>query len=111
MSFGTYPAVGKHGKMQNCRLKARTANERLIHRNAIASHLWRNDARRCVWAQPLFVFRESLLACSWAVNGFIFIMVGLQLPGILRALSHEPLARLTTYAIVISATVVLVRIA
>ena len=38
-------------------------------------------------------------------------MIGLQLPGILRNLSHEPLSRLTGYALLISATVVLVRIA
>ena len=48
---------------------------------------------------------------AFLLNGFIFIMIGLQLPGILRALSHEPWSRLTTYALLISATVVLVRIA
>ena len=48
---------------------------------------------------------------AFLLNGFIFIMIGLQLPGILRALSREPLARLTIYALLISATVVLVRIA
>lgn len=48
---------------------------------------------------------------AFLLNGFIFIMIGLQLPGILRALSQEPLSRLTTYGLVISATVVLVRIA
>ena len=48
---------------------------------------------------------------AFLLNGFIFIMIGLQLPGILRKLSHEPLSRLTTYGILISATVVFVRIA
>ena len=48
---------------------------------------------------------------AFLLNGFIFIMIGLQLPGILRNLSHEPLSRLTTYGFLISATVVLVRIA
>ena len=48
---------------------------------------------------------------AFLLNGFIFIMIGLQLPGILRALSHEPLLRLTIYGLLISATVVLVRIA
>ncbi|MEP6975580.1 MAG: Na+/H+ antiporter, partial [Spartobacteria bacterium] len=48
---------------------------------------------------------------AFLLNGFIFIMIGLQLPGILRNLSHEPLSRLTIYALIISATVVLVRIA
>ncbi len=47
---------------------------------------------------------------AFFLNGFIFIMIGLQLPGILQKLNHEPLARLTTYALLISATVVLVRI-
>jgi monovalent cation/hydrogen antiporter len=48
---------------------------------------------------------------AFLLNGLIFIMIGLQLPGILRKLSHEPLSRLTTYGILISATVVFVRIA
>ena len=48
---------------------------------------------------------------AFLLNGFIFIMIGLQLPGILRSLSREPLARLTIYGLLISATVVLVRIA
>ena len=48
---------------------------------------------------------------AFLLNGFIFIMIGLQLPGILRNLSREPLSRLTTYGLLISATVVLVRIA
>ena len=47
---------------------------------------------------------------AFLLNGFIFIMIGLQLPGILRNLSHEPFSRLTTYGLLISATVVLVRI-
>ncbi|CAN5581025.1 hypothetical protein BH18VER2_BH18VER2_07380 [soil metagenome] len=48
---------------------------------------------------------------AFLLNGFIFIMIGLQqLPGILRNLSHEPLSRLTTYGLLISANVVLVRI-
>ena len=48
---------------------------------------------------------------AFFLNGFIFIMIGLQLPGILQKLHREPLSRLTTYAFLISATVVLVRIA
>ncbi len=48
---------------------------------------------------------------AFLLNGLIFIMIGLQLPGILRNLNHEPLSRLTTYGFLISATVVLVRIA
>ena len=37
-------------------------------------------------------------------------MIGLQLPDILQKLNQEPLSRLTTYGLLISATVVLVRI-
>jgi Na+/H+ antiporter len=48
---------------------------------------------------------------AFFLNGFIFIMIGLQLPGILQKLNREPLSRLTIYAFLISATVVLVRIA
>src|ERR1041384_3965089 len=48
---------------------------------------------------------------AFLLNGFIFIMIGLQLPGILRNLKEEPLSRLTIYGILISATVVFVRIA
>ena len=48
---------------------------------------------------------------AFLLNGFIFIVIGLQLPGILRALSREPLSRLIGYGLLISATVVLVRIA
>ena len=47
---------------------------------------------------------------AFLLNGFIFVMIGLQLPGILRALSQEPFSRLATYAVLISATVVAVRI-
>lgn len=46
---------------------------------------------------------------AFLLNGFVFIMIGLQLPDILRHLSHEPLSRLTTYALLVSGTVVLVR--
>jgi Na+/H+ antiporter len=48
---------------------------------------------------------------AFLLNGFVFVMIGLQLPGILRALNQEPFARIVTYALLISVTVVLVRIA
>ena len=69
------------------------------------------------WHSTSFTARFRLQAqafwemVAFLLNGFIFIMIGLQLPGILRALRHEPLSRLTIYALLISATVVLVRIA
>jgi CPA1 family monovalent cation:H+ antiporter len=68
------------------------------------------------WHSPSFTVRFRLQAqifwemVAFILNGFIFIMIGLQLPDILRNLSQEPLSRLTTYGLLISATVVLVRI-
>jgi len=68
------------------------------------------------WHSPTFTVRFRLQAqmfwemVAFLLNGFIFIMIGLQLPGILRNLSQEPLSRLSAYALIISATVVLVRI-
>jgi CPA1 family monovalent cation:H+ antiporter len=44
------------------------------------------------------------------LNGFIFIVIGLQLPGILRALSGESLIGPIVTAIIVSGAVVLVRI-
>ena len=69
------------------------------------------------WHAPSFTARYRLQALSFwemmafLLNGFIFIMIGLQLPGIMRNLSQEPLSRLTSYALLICGTVVLVRIA
>lgn len=48
---------------------------------------------------------------AFLLNGFIFIVIGLQLPEILGKLNHEPFARLIGYALIVSATVVLVRAA
>lgn len=47
---------------------------------------------------------------AFLLNGFIFIMIGLQLPGILSRLNHESLTRLTAFGLIVSATVVLVRL-
>ena len=69
------------------------------------------------WHAPSFTARYRLQALSFwemvafLLNGFIFIMIGLQLPGIMRNLSQEPIPRLMTDALVICGTVVLVRIA
>jgi CPA1 family monovalent cation:H+ antiporter len=57
------------------------------------------------WHAPSFTARYRLQALSFwemvafLLNGFIFIMIGLQLPGIMRNLSEEPLSRLTTDAL------------
>lgn len=48
---------------------------------------------------------------AFLLNGFIFLVIGLQLPEILRQLHDEPFSRLVADGVIISATVVLVRIA
>jgi Na+/H+ antiporter len=55
-----------------------------------------------------FAFWEMVV---FLLNGFIFIVIGLQLPGILRALSGQSLIGPIVTAIVISSVVILVRIA
>lgn len=49
---------------------------------------------------------------EFLLNGFVFILIGLQLPEVLEALSAQdiPTHRLVSYALMISLTVILVRI-
>jgi CPA1 family monovalent cation:H+ antiporter len=56
--------------------------------------------------EPVWGMLEFLL------NGFVFILIGLQLPEVLRALSEDPipLPRLIWYAVLISLAVILMRI-
>jgi Na+/H+ antiporter len=54
-----------------------------------------------------FAFWEMVV---FLLNGFIFIVIGLQLPGILHALSGESLIGPIVTAIIVSSAVVLVRI-
>ncbi len=54
-----------------------------------------------------FAFWEMVV---FLLTGFVFITIGLQLPGILRALQGESLASLLNNAFLVSAAVVLVRI-
>jgi NhaP-type Na+/H+ or K+/H+ antiporter len=70
------------------------------------------------WHSPLIVTARYRLqefafweAVVFLLNGFVFIVIGLQLPEILRALNGEPLMTLIEDAIFISAAVVIVRIA
>jgi Na+/H+ antiporter len=55
---------------------------------------------------PVWEILEFLL------NGFVFILIGLQLPEVLRALSNNsiPLQKLLSYALLISLAVILIRI-
>jgi Na+/H+ antiporter len=69
------------------------------------------------WHSPLIVTARYRLQAfafwemvMFLLNGFIFIVIGLQLPGILRALSGESLIGPIVTAIIISGAVVLVRI-
>src|SRR5262249_32499228 len=55
-----------------------------------------------------FAFWEMV---AFLLNGFVFIVIGLQLPEILRGLQGEPLVRLITQALLVSAAAVLVRFA
>src|SRR6266498_4920863 len=70
------------------------------------------------WHSPLIVSaRYRLQAFAFwemvvfLLNGFVFIVIGLQLPGILRALNRESLTGPIISAIVISGAVILVRFA
>jgi len=70
------------------------------------------------WHSPVSVtarFRLQAFA-FWEIvvfllNGFVFTTIGLQLPGILRSLEGESLLALIKNALLVSATVVLVRVA
>jgi len=70
------------------------------------------------WHSPLIVTaRYRLQAFAFwemvvfLLNGFIFIVIGLQLPGILRGLNRESLAGPLVNAVLVSAAVILVRFA
>jgi monovalent cation/hydrogen antiporter len=45
------------------------------------------------------------------LNGFVFIMIGLQLPGIIRGMENYSVGEAITYAIIISLVTILIRIA
>ena len=49
---------------------------------------------------------------EFLLNGFVFILIGLQLPGVLHALSDDaiPIHRLVWYALLISLAVIVIRI-
>jgi Na+/H+ antiporter len=72
-------------------------------------HGWRipeiTSSRTRLQAGPVWEMIEFLL------NGFIFLLIGLQLPEVLRGLSHRSVAQLIWYATVISLAVILIRIA
>jgi monovalent cation/hydrogen antiporter len=70
------------------------------------------------WHSPLMITARTRLqtyafweTITFLLNGFVFIVIGLQLPRILHAWNRESLSGLFTSAVVICATVILVRFA
>jgi monovalent cation/hydrogen antiporter len=70
------------------------------------------------WHSPLIISARTRLqayafweAVVFLLNGFVFIVIGLQLPGILRDWNHETLTGAIASASAICATVILVRFA
>ena len=45
----------------------------------------------------------------WAINAFVFMLIGLQLPSILAGLSDVPTADLLRYGVIVSVTVIVAR--
>jgi len=71
-------------------------------------HGWREpeivNARMRLQAGPVWEMIEFLL------NGFIFLLIGLQLPEVLRALSGRSFGQLLLYAAAVSLAVILMRV-
>src|SRR5205814_8847427 len=71
-------------------------------------HGWRipemTTSRTRLQAGPVWQMIEFLL------NGFIFLLIGLQLPEVLRHLSGHSMAELFSYAAAISVAVIIIRI-
>src|SRR5437867_2746726 len=71
-------------------------------------HGWRipeiTTSRTRLQAGPVWEMVEFLL------NGFIFILIGLQLPEVLRHLAGRSISQLVWYAVLISLAVILIRI-
>src|SRR6266404_3451301 len=70
------------------------------------------------WHSPLMISARTRLQLyafwemvMFLLNGFVFIVIGLQLPGILHTLNRESLAGAVVSAIIICAAVILVRFA
>lgn len=70
------------------------------------------------YAPQLITFKTRLQGgpvwemVEFLLNGFVFILIGLQLPGVLRGLSgeHFPISQLVCDALLISCAVILIRI-
>ena len=71
------------------------------------------------WRSPLLLSSQTRLRggpfwemLEFLLNGFVFILIGLQLPDILQGLSddHLPMGLLIWYAVLITAAVIIIRI-
>ena len=85
-----------------CLRRARDGRRRHLSRLAFAAH-----CQSSLTASKSFAFWEIVV---FLLNGFVFIAIGLQLPGILRALQGESLVVLIDDALLVCAAAVLVRI-
>ncbi len=72
------------------------------------------------WRTPMILSSQTRLRggpvwemVEFLLNGFVFVLIGLQLPGVLHGLSDNAISvhRLVWYALLISFTVVVIRIA
>jgi Na+/H+ antiporter len=68
---------------------------------------WHSPFQRARFRLQAFAFWDTVV---FLLNGFIFVVIGLQLPGILRALSGESLGTLIGHGALISAAVIISRI-
>jgi monovalent cation/hydrogen antiporter len=68
---------------------------------------WHSPSQTVRFRLQVLVFWEMI---AFLLNGFIFIMIGLQLRDILHGLANESWPHLIRYALLICATVVVVRI-
>jgi CPA1 family monovalent cation:H+ antiporter len=69
------------------------------------------------WHAPEFMTSRTRLQAGpvwemieFLLNGFIFVLIGLQLPEVLRGLSNRSMPQLVWYALVMSLAVILIRI-
>ncbi|MFZ5861475.1 MAG: Na+/H+ antiporter [Nitrospirota bacterium] len=61
-------------------------------------------------ARMRLVVRPVWETIGFVLNGFVFILIGLQLPDVLHAVSDYSVLQLTTYALLISLAVIVIRL-
>jgi monovalent cation/hydrogen antiporter len=70
------------------------------------------------WHAPEFMTSRTRLQAGpvwemieFLLNGFIFVLIGLQLPEVLRGLSGRPISQLVWYALAVSLAAIVIRVA